>query len=95
MTPADQEAGRDLWHIDKKVPLAIVLAMLMQGASLIWWANGITKDNQEYARRISQLESQRADQRLTVLESQMIDSRGSLSRIEGKLDRLIETRGGR
>jgi hypothetical protein len=81
-----------LWHIEKKVPVAIVLSMVLQGAGLIWWANGITKDNQEYARRIAQLEAQRAEQRLTVLESQMIDSRGSLSRIEGKLDRLIEGR---
>lgn len=82
----------DLWHIEKKVPVAIVLSMVLQGAGLIWWANGITKDNQEFARRIAQLEAQRAEQRLTVLESQMIDSRGSLSRIEGKLDRLIEGR---
>lgn len=82
----------DLWHIEKKIPVAIVFSMLVQGAGLIWWANGITKDNQEYARRIAQLEAQRAEQRLTVLESQMIDSRGSLSRIEGKLDRLIEAR---
>lgn len=82
----------NLWHVEKKVPVAIVLSMVLQGAGLIWWANGITKDSQEHSRRLAQLEAQRAEQRLTVLESQMIDSRGSLTRIENKLDRLIEGR---
>lgn len=86
----DQNTNR--WRLEKNVPVGVVIALVVQGAGLIWWANGITKDNQEYARRLVQLEAQRAEQRLTVLESQMIDSRGSLARIEGKLDRLIEGR---
>jgi len=87
-----EDENPNLWHIEKKVPVAIVLSMVLQGAGLIWWANGITKDSQEHSRRLAQLEAQRAEQRLTVLESQMIDSRGSLLRIENKLDRLIEGR---
>lgn len=87
-------ATGDSWHLDKKVPISIIVSLLLQCAALIWWANGITKDSEDHSRRLAQIESQRASERLAALESQMIDSRGSLSRIEGKLDRLIETRGG-
>jgi hypothetical protein len=90
---ATQERQRDRsWHIDRGVPLALVLSMLVQAGGIIWWANGITKDSAEYARRLTTIEGQRTSERLTVLESQRIDSAASLQRIEAKVDRLIETR---
>jgi hypothetical protein len=29
------------WHLDKKVPIALILAIGMQTAGAIWWARGL------------------------------------------------------
>lgn len=34
-------AMNENWHMDKKVPLTLAFAMLVQGAAIIWWASGI------------------------------------------------------
>ena len=85
-------ANADSWHLDKKVPIAFTLTLIIQCATLIWWANSITKDSEDHARRLAQIESQRANERIGVLESQISDARGALTRIEAKLDRLIEAK---
>lgn len=86
MTPAK----RELWHLDKGIPISIVLMLIVQAAAAIWWVGDLSKQVQDNKERISRIEAQRVSERLTALESQMVDSRGSLTRIENKLDRLIE-----
>lgn len=85
--------SREPWHLDKKVPIAFIVTLLVQCATMIWWANGITKDSEDHNRRIAQIEAQRTNERIGILESQVNDARGALSRIETKLDRLIESKG--
>ena len=29
------------WHLDKRVPIALILAILVQTATVIWWARGL------------------------------------------------------
>lgn len=31
------------WHLDKKVPLALIFAILVQTAMGFWWASGLTE----------------------------------------------------
>ena len=75
------------------LPIAFIVTLLVQCATMIWWANGITKDSEDHNRRIAQIEAQRTNERIGILESQVNDARGALSRIETKLDRLIESKG--
>lgn len=45
-TPPSQEPYRaqEHWHLDKKVPLSIILAMIVQAGMVIWTVADIKKD---------------------------------------------------
>ena len=80
------------WSLDKRVPLALVLTILMQTAAAIWWASGQDRVTAEHARRLATMESQRAGERIAVVESRVDDLKIQLNRIESKLDKLAERR---
>lgn len=85
-------SSADPWHLDKKVPIAIILTLLIQCATIIWWGSAITKDSEDHSRRLAKIEEQKSSERLATVESQVSDARSSLARIEAKLDRLIEAK---
>ena len=33
--------NRDAWHLDKKVPIALMVTIFMQSATAVWWASSI------------------------------------------------------
>ena len=45
------------WHLDKRVPIAILGAILMQSAVAIWWASGIDKDVSRANTRLAAIEA--------------------------------------
>lgn len=45
------EDGR--WHLDKRVPLALIVAILLQSGAAMWWASGLSE-------RVNMLERQQA-----------------------------------
>lgn len=75
------------WHLDKRVPIAIIFAIGVQSASIAWWA--ATLDS-----RVSYLEQEVASRdhfrdRITVVETQQRELKAGQQRIENKLDRLL------
>lgn len=81
---------KEIWHLDKGIPISIVFMLVAQAAAAIWWVGGLSKQTEENTKRIEHIQAQRVAERVTTLEYQRIDDRGSLVRIENKLDRLIE-----
>lgn len=77
------------WHLDRRVPIALIFAIAVQtGAGLIWAGAA--------GERIRHLEDQTAltqnlNERLVRVEEQIGFARSSLERIERKLDRLDDT----
>ncbi len=65
------------WHLDKRVPVALIAALLMQTALGVWWAATMDAENRFLAGRVDRLESDVARNEELV---QKIDSR--LARIE-------------
>lgn len=80
------------WTVDKRVPLALVVTILIQSAAAIWWASSISGTVAVQGQKIGALEAQRAGERLAVVESTIGDVKQQLNRIEAKLDRLAESR---
>lgn len=74
------------WHLDKRVPVAIILTLLLQTGGIIWWAASATE-------RISNLEK-RADMaapqadRLTRVEVKLDGVTDAIGRVE----RLIQAK---
>lgn len=81
---------REPWHLDKKVPIALILAIVMQTAGAIWWAASLEA---RLARTEEMLLQQKDDPvRLARLEGFRDELLRRLDRWEAKLDRLVEDR---
>ena len=81
--------NEDQWHLDKKVPLTLIFAMLIQAGMVIWAVADIKKDVEVLK---AQYQSQRAvdDQQDKAQARQMLVMTNWLERIDAKLDRLAE-----
>lgn len=75
------------WHLDKKVPIGIIIAIIIQTFSLGWFVARM--ESRITALEISQ--SQRADERdrLITMEERLKAALESMARIERQLDRLV------
>ena len=78
------------WKIDKHIPVAVILAMVIQTFAVIWWAAQLearvqmieveTRQNAALIERVS-----RVEEKVSALKE-------SSHRIEGKLDELRSVR---
>lgn len=82
---------KDSWHLDKKVPLSLIFAMLLQAAMVIWAVADIKKDVEVLkAQATTQLaRDDRQDKSVAEAVQQFVSR---LERMDSKLDRLIEKR---
>lgn len=81
------------WTVDRRVPLALIVTLIVQTAGIVWWASSMASTVASQGARIVAVENQRAGERLAVLESTIGDVRAQLNRIESKLDRYAEKTG--
>lgn len=76
------------WHLDKRVPIALIFTIVMQSMAAVWWASSMQA-------RLESLEAMLAAQsstesRLVTLEQITKMQTRTMERIETKLDRVIE-----
>ena len=83
--------SNDSWHLDKKVPLSLIFAMLIQAAMVIWAVADIKKDVEILKSRVT-TQQDRDDRQDKTLEEVVSRLQTQLERMDGKLDRLIEKR---
>lgn len=79
---------KESWHVDKQVPLALILALVVQFVGLVLYMGALANRTGENERRITLLEAQRISERLATLESQLGDTKALLLRVDTKIDRL-------
>lgn len=87
------ENNKESWHLDKKVPVALVVTLLFQFASGIWFISGLRKDLDQIkearaAEAVVQHERDERQDRASGAAQDKLDKR--LDTIDSKLDRLIE-----
>lgn len=68
------------WHLDKRVPLALIITIIGQTAGAFWWASNISSRVTTLEGAISQM-SLRGD-RITRLEANQSHILQALNRIE-------------
>ena len=82
------------WHLDKKVPLGIIFAILIQTLGIIVvgtaWKTGV--DARIERLEASDLDKKPQESRLVRLEEKLLSISSSLSRIELKLDQPAAAR---
>ena len=82
---------KESWHLDKKVPLSLIFAMLIQAAMVIWAVADIKKDVEILKSRVT-TQQDRDDRQDKTLGEVVSRLETQLERMDGKLDRLIEKR---
>ena len=91
--PAPTETDPSHWHLDKRVPVTLIVVLIGQAALGVWFSGRLSQRQDEQERRILTIEQQNVTARLGMLESQLSDLKAGLFRIDSKLDRLIESNG--
>jgi hypothetical protein len=91
MTPKRGEP----WHLDKRVPIALIATILIQTAGIVWWASGITGTVGDHDRRLARLEANDVEmarafstavERLARLEERTTATYDLVRRIDQRLD---------
>lgn len=89
---------KEQWHLDKKVPIALIITIAIQTAAAIWWAASVNGDVEDQERRITMLESngvkatsddQRTMERLTRIETQIENQTEMMRDVRHSINRLI------
>ena len=89
-TKSDKE---DQWHLDKKVPLSLIFAMLVQAAMVIWAIADIKKDVEVLkAAMVQQLDRDSRQDRATADAVGLV--REDIKEVKVMLQRLVERNGG-
>jgi len=79
------------WHLDKKVPISLIMALLVYGATGLWYVADIKKDIE--LLKMSTLEQRDRDKRQDEqVANAMMLLRGQLERMENKMDRVLEAK---
>lgn len=77
------------WHLDKKVPLSLIFAMMVQAGMVIVAISDIKKDV-EFLKVQVHTQAERDSRQDQDMKEAMTLLRESLGSLNGKIDRLIE-----
>lgn len=77
------------WHLDKKVPLSLIFAMIVQVIVVTMFFADIKRDV-ELLKADTAVLHQRDSQLVNDSDKQSLIIQGQYQRLEAKLDRLIE-----
>jgi hypothetical protein len=81
----------DNWHLDKKVPLSLIFAMLIQAAMVVWAVADIKKDVEVLKSQVGH-QSERDERQDKAATETYQRLSNQLEKIDLKLDRLVEKR---
>lgn len=94
VSDADPAGGN--FHIDKRVPVALIVTMLVQTAGIVWWAATLQAaqaqalvDNQRIESRVERMETLRDDLSVRVIriEEKLVGQTDTLQRILRSVER--------
>lgn len=77
------------WHLDKKVPISIIVTLLLQAAAGLWFVAGLRTDI-ELLKSTTVVQRERDDRQDKTLAEALALIRADLQKANDKLDRLIE-----
>ena len=60
----------DQWHLDRRVPIALIIALVIQSAGGVWWASAMNERMAQVERRLEGFASR------TVETERQVDAQG-------------------
>ena len=78
------------WHLDRRVTVALIGALLLQGGSAIWWASSMNQRMSSLESTVLQLaRSSLVDVKIEALGAQIAECKRFHNRLEAKLDKVL------
>lgn len=77
------------WHLDRKVPIGLIVLMIAQVVGVVWFFAGIKQDV-ELLKADSVVLHARDNQNFEALNAAMKTFNDTFARLDAKIDRLIE-----
>lgn len=83
------------WHLDKRVPISLILTILLQTAAFVWVIAQLDEKLDDTVRRVDDVETAMSDRRtvveqnstnIAVINANLENMNRTLERIESKLD---------
>jgi hypothetical protein len=89
MTETDRKYERE-WHLDRKVPIALIVALAAQTSAVSWWAATLSARVDLLERQVVAIAPQ--TERIIRLESKVDVMTANLSEIKALIDRKPDSR---
>ena len=95
--PEQGRGSGEPWHLDRKVPIALIVTIMIQSATIVWWASGIQERvnhgatvSVEQNSRLNRLEEARqiAGERRAKIEQVAESIYQAMNRLADKIDRV-------
>jgi hypothetical protein len=95
---------REPWHLDKKVPLALILSMAIQTVLIVWWAASLSSRVEHQERQIVALttsdaqakqEARRIGEWLSRVDERIAAQTEMLRRVEVSVTARTQQQGNR
>lgn len=87
------------WHLDRRVPIALIFAIIVQSAGVTWWASQMNERMTQVERRLAGFAARndatdervnRQSSQIAVLTEQVSNTNKSLERVEIQLSNTNE-----
>ena len=85
-TDAQQDA--DKWHLDKRIPIATLIAIVAQALALGWMASNMDGRLAALEQYTTELKASRVRERIAVEEANTADNKDRFKHFDDQLDRL-------
>lgn len=85
--------ARPLWTVDRKVPVALILAICIQGAAAVWWASGVSRDVVEMQKADARFDVSLRETRSLIEKVDILRSAAEMRqvRIEEQIRQIYDT----
>lgn len=85
----EQLINSNAWHLDKRVPIALIVSLAIQTAGMVWWAASITGRVDNLAQTSEEMRASKTSERLPVLEEQIRNLKKDVEKLDRKIDELL------
>ena len=80
---------REPWHLDKRVPIALIFTVLMQTLVAVWWAAALSSSVESITNRVEFIVS--GDRRQWDAITSKNEKINELSRLNARIEGILET----
>lgn len=73
------------WHLDKKVPVTLIVTIVLQTVCVVWWASRLSERQDQHERRIEKVETKQE-----ASDARAAEAAARLARVEEKASATLD-----